>query len=151
MTGRAESRWQSGSRRSLHLPTTRAPMGHWWRSSMPKEMGGTPELPSRTQGGLRGEEKWRPDRTSAPEGWLGEGRGSHIWRDPWGLGGSGGSAASVSPAQSAPGSLLCSQAGSSPSNAPSGCIGPWGVGGRGGKKRRGGGGGDLRDQRIRGD
>ena len=28
----------------------------------------------------RGEEKWRLDRTGAPEGWLGEGRGSYAWR-----------------------------------------------------------------------
>ena len=49
-------------------------------------------------GGLRGEEKWRPDRTGTPEGWLREGRGSHAWRDPQELG-SGGSMGRVSPAQ----------------------------------------------------
>ena len=50
-------------------------------------------------GGVRGEEKWRPDRTSAPEGWLGGRRGPHSWRDPQGSGGSGGSAPNVSPVQ----------------------------------------------------
>ena len=28
-------------------------------------------------GGVKGKEKWRPDGTGAPEGWLGEGKGSH--------------------------------------------------------------------------
>ena len=37
-------------------------------------------------GGLRGEKKWRPDRTSVPEGQLRGGRGSHAWRDTQGLG-----------------------------------------------------------------
>ena len=36
-------------------------------------------------GRLREEEKWRPDRTAAPEGWLGRGRGSYTWRDTCGL------------------------------------------------------------------
>ena len=49
-------------------------------------------------GGLSGEEKWRPDRTSALEGWLEGGRGSHTWRDPRGLR-SRGNALSISPAQ----------------------------------------------------
>ena len=26
---------------------------------------------------MKGEEKWRQDGTGAPEGWLGEGKGSH--------------------------------------------------------------------------
>ena len=54
-------------------------------------------------GERRGEEKWRLDGTSTPEGWLGEGRSSHTWRDPQGFGGCGENAASVSPAQSGPG------------------------------------------------
>ena len=73
---------------------------------------------------MGGEEKWRPDGTGAPEGWLGEGKGSHAGRGPLtmrgsvgmgidlrGIGGSEGNAASVSPACSVPGvSLLGSQA-----------------------------------------
>ena len=35
---------------------------------------------------LRGEEKWRLDRTGVPEGWLRRGRGSHAWRDSQGFG-----------------------------------------------------------------
>ena len=39
---------------------------------------------------MRGEKKWKPDRTSStPEGWLGGRKGSHAWRDPQGLRGSG--------------------------------------------------------------
>ena len=72
----------------------------------PKEMGGTPKRLGRMWGGVRGEEKWRPDRTGAPEGWLGEGRGSHAWRDPQGLGRPG-EARWASPLLTwAPGSLL---------------------------------------------
>ena len=53
-------------------------------------------------GGARGEEKRRPDGTSAPEGWLGEVRVSRARRDPWGLEDQGGNAA-VSPAHAGPG------------------------------------------------
>ena len=53
-------------------------------------------------GEVSGEEKWRRDGTSAPEGRLGEGRGSHTQRgnrgDPRESGGTEGSAAGVSPA-----------------------------------------------------
>ena len=52
---------------------------------MPKEMGGTLKKLARMWGRVRGEEKWRTDRTRAPEGWLEEGRGSLAWRDPRGL------------------------------------------------------------------
>ena len=48
--------------------------------------GRNPQVNRKDMGGLRGEEKWRPDRTSTPEGWLGGGSGSHAWRDPRGLG-----------------------------------------------------------------
>ena len=101
---------QCGRTRSSHLPTTRAPGRCWWGASMPQEMGGTPEQPGRTCWGVRGEEKWRPDRTGTPEGWVGEGRGSHTWRDPQGLGGSVGSTPSVSLPNQAWGSLLGSRA-----------------------------------------
>ena len=60
-------------------------------------------------------EMWRQDGTGAPEGWLGEGRGSNAQRDPLsvrgstgtgrdprGIGGSEGNMASVSPAHSGP-------------------------------------------------
>ena len=70
---------------------------------MPKEMGGTPKQLGRTWGEGRGDKKWRLDRTSTPEGWLGEGRGYHSWRDPRGLEGSGGSEPSIFPAQSGSG------------------------------------------------
>ena len=33
-------------------------------------------------GGVKGEEKWRWDRTGTPEGRLGEGRSSYTQRDP---------------------------------------------------------------------
>ena len=74
--GGAESRWRCGKLRNSRLPITRAPAGRWWGTSTPKEVGGTPEQLGRMRGGVRGKEKWRPDRTSSPEGWLGEGRGS---------------------------------------------------------------------------
>ena len=66
---------------------------------------------------MRGEEKWRPDGTGALEGWLGEGRGSHAWRDPQGLGGSGG--VQLAFPLPRPGPRL--------SGAPSDCVGPRGV------------------------
>ena len=101
--------------RGVHVsPQPRAAATEWWGTSMPKKMGGTPEQLGRMWGAVRGEEKWRLDRTGAPEGWLGEGRGAHAWRDLQRLGCcGGGSVPSVCPAQLAPGSLLGSRAGSS--------------------------------------
>ena len=52
-----------------------------------------------------GEEKWRSDRTSAPEGLLGGERGSHTWGDPQELRGLGGSVTSLSASQLAPGQV----------------------------------------------
>ena len=50
---------------------------------------------------MRGEEKWRRYGTSAPEGWLGEGKGSHAQkgkgRDHWDGRESKGNVASISP------------------------------------------------------
>ena len=46
-------------------------------------------------GGAREEEKWKPDGTGDPEGWLGVGRSSHIWRIR-------GNVASISPNHSGP-------------------------------------------------
>ena len=43
-------------------------------------MGGTPSDRVARGGGERGEEKWRWDGTGAPEGRLGEGKGSHAQR-----------------------------------------------------------------------
>ena len=101
--------------------------------------------------GSEGKEEWRPDRTSAPEGWLGEGRGSHSWQDLWELGGSGGSAPSISPVQVGPGRpaglpdlVLCSL------GPPLGHVGPRSIGGRWGENKRGRWGGALWDWRIRG-
>lgn len=44
----------------------------------------TVQIPARTSRMWRegGEEKWRWDRTSTPEAWLGEGKGSHDQRGP---------------------------------------------------------------------
>ena len=58
----------------------------------PRHPRGWEEPPSDQVGcqGTEGAEKWRPDGTGTPEGWLGEGRGSHAWRDPRGFGGSAG-------------------------------------------------------------
>ena len=57
--------------------------------------------------GVRGEEKWRRDRTSAPEGRLGERKGSHAQRgkggDHWKVRGSERSVANVSPVHLGPG------------------------------------------------
>ena len=64
-----------------HLPG--AGGGLW----TPKGTGGTSTWAGRTLRG-RGEEKWRQDGTSAPEGWLGEGRGSYAQRGPITVGGS---------------------------------------------------------------
>ena len=75
-------------------------------------------------GGGRGEEEWRRDGTGAPEGRLGEGRGSHSWRGPLMVRGATGDAerpsgdwrisASISPAHlgsrepsEVPGLILC--------------------------------------------
>ena len=87
-------------------------------------------------GGMKGKEKWRPDRTSAPEGWLRGGRVSHNRRDPqeawiWG------STPSISPAQSQGksarllGRVLC------PQRSPLGRVGPECIRGRPGENRRG--------------
>ena len=108
-----ESRWRGGRTRSSRLPTTRAPARHWWGTSTPKETGGTPERPGRMWGGVKGEEKWSPDGTGTPEGWLGEGRASHTWTDPRGLGGSGGVCLAFPLPNWAQVSLLGSWAGSS--------------------------------------
>ena len=65
----------------------------------PTGTGGSPQRPGRTWGvgRVRGEEKWRRDRTGAPEGRLGEGKGSHARRgklgNPWEGRGSKGSVA----------------------------------------------------------
>ena len=99
-----------------------------------------------------GEEEWRPDRTSAPEGWLGERRGTHAWTDPWGLGGSGESVPSIPPGQSGPGKpaglpsqVLC------PLTPPLGRVGPRGMGRRRGEEEeKQMVGGTLQDWRIRG-
>ena len=69
-------------------------------------------------GGVRGEEKWRQDGTGAPEGRLGEGKGSRAQRgkgrDHWEGRGSKGSMASISRAHlgpwepaEIPGLILC--------------------------------------------
>ena len=160
-------------------------------------------------GGARGEEKRRPDGTSAPEGWLGEVRVSRARRDPWGLEDQGGNAA-VSPAHAGPGKpaglpglVLCLLGpppavwvlgswwggggrgevdgggpsgirgsgelqlafpcprrpwkacwgpgpGSPPSEAPSGRMGPRGVGGSGGRRVEANRGRTLQEQRIAG-
>ena len=69
-------------------------------------------------GGVKGEEKWRWDETGAPEGWLGEGKGSHTCSgklgNHWEGRGSKGSVARFPP----------------PTKAPSSHVGPEGVGGR---------------------
>ena len=59
-----------------HLPGT----GGGPRTS--KRMGGTPSdwVEPGAWGGVREEEKWRPDGTGTPEGRLGEGKGSHARR-----------------------------------------------------------------------
>ena len=68
--------------------------------------------------GVREEKKWRQDGTGAPEGRLGEGKGSHTWRgkggDSWEGRGSEGNMARVScthlgPGEPAeiPGLILC--------------------------------------------
>ena len=122
---------------------------------MPKDTGGTPEQLGKMWGGVRGEEKWRPDMTVALAGWLGEGRGSLVWRDHRrgrvGVRGSRGSMPSISPAQSGPrkpagvlGQVL------HPLRPPLCHVGPRGMGGRQGEKRRGDRGWEslgLEDQR----
>ena len=100
------------------LPTTREPAGRWRGTSTPQEMGGMLKRTGKTWGDW-GEEKWRPDRTGAPEGWLRRGRGSHAWRDPQGLRWGGWSAPSVSPDQSAREVCLALRPGPTPSEAPS--------------------------------
>ena len=82
------------------------------------------------------EEKWRPDRTSTPEGWLRRGRVSHAWRDPQGLR-SQGSGSNVSLTQSAREGCpnLCRIL--NPQRSPPGWVGPGGIGGRLGENRRG--------------
>ena len=124
-----------------------------------RDAGGGPQCPRRWEetlsnwvgrgGELQGEEKWRLERTSAPEGWLGEGRGSLAWRNPRGLGGSEGSAPSVCPAQlgpqkpaGLPDQVLCSL------RPPLGRVAPRGIGGRWGEEKRAGRG--PPDQRIKG-
>ena len=95
---------------------------------------------------MRGEEKWRLDRTGTPQGWLGEGRGSHARRELRGLRGSGG-ARLASPLPSlALGSLQGSSAGSSTLQGP---VGPRAIGGRRGEEEERWAGGALPDQRIR--
>ena len=106
------------------LLTPRALARCWWGTSAPKEMGGTPERPGRMWRGVRGEEKWRLDRTGTPEGWLGVGRGSHAWRDPWGLGGSGGVCLAFPLPSWALGSLLGSRSWSSVLRGPLRPCGP---------------------------
>ena len=63
---------------------------------------------------MRGEEKWRQDKTSAPEGWLGEGKGCHARRgklgDHWEGRGSKGSVARFPLPTWAPRNLLRSWA-----------------------------------------
>ena len=120
----AESRWQCRKTQSSHLPTTRVPDRSWWGTLTPKEMGGTPKRPGRMLQGPRGE-KWRPDRTGAPEGWLGGERGSHTWGDPWGLR-SGGSSPSVYPGHSAREGCPVLRRSPTSSEAPSGPHGSWG-------------------------
>ena len=65
-------------------------------------------------GGVRGEEKWRRDGTGAPEGWLGEGKGSHAQRgkleNHWDGRGSKGSMANFLLPTWIPRNLLRSQA-----------------------------------------
>ena len=65
-------------------------------------------------GRVKGEEKWRWDRTGVPEGKLGDGKGSHAQRgklgDHWEGRGSKGSMARVPLPTWAPRSLLRSQA-----------------------------------------
>ena len=80
-------------------------------------------------GGLRGEEKWRLDRTGTPEGRLRGGRGCHAWRDARGLR-PGGSALSASPVQSPGKSALLFSRVLHPQKPTLGHVGPGGVGGR---------------------
>ena len=65
-------------------------------------------------GGVKGEEKWKRNGTGAPEGRLGEGKGSHTRRgklgDHWEGRGSKGSVARFPLLLWAPGNLLRSQA-----------------------------------------
>ena len=49
------------------VATTRAPVRCWWGTLTPNETGGTPEQLGRMWWGVRGEEKWRVDKTSVPE------------------------------------------------------------------------------------
>ena len=70
---------------------------------MTTEMGGTPEQPGRMWGGVRGEEKWRPDRTNTPEWCLREGRSSLTWRDSQGARRIWGGVEGVYPTHSGPG------------------------------------------------
>ena len=124
----------------------------------PLDAGGGPRRPRRREeppsnrvgcGGLRGEEKWRLDRTSAPEGWLGGGRVSHTWGDPQGLRSGGGCQSRADwagrPAR-LPGQILC------PQRPLPGHIGPRVVGEReeGGRKgETDGERGTLQDREIR--
>ena len=125
-----------------HLPGTSG----WPRT--PKGTGGTPsnQVGRGVLGGMRGEEKWRRDGTGAPEGWLGEGKGSHTWRgklwDHWEGRGSKGSMDRSPPPTWAPRSLLRSWAWSSAHQGLLQLRGSWGSGreGRGSKSK---GPGDL--------
>ena len=93
-------------------------------------------------GGLRGEEKWRPDRTSASEGWLRVG-GFPI---PAGtLGGSDQGGSMLSPAQLAGEVCLALGLGPTPSEAPLGPRGSWGHRREAREIRRGGWEGALWD------
>ena len=99
---------------------------------------------------VRGEEEWRPDGTRTREKQLGGGRGSHAWRDPEGLGGSGG-VHLVFPLPSRP-REACGAPGPGPptSEAPSGLR--WSQGHRrevGGRRGEAGGRGPS-GRRIRG-
>ena len=98
--------------------------------------------------GLRDEEKWRLDRTGAPEGWLRVGRGSHAWRDPRGFG-SGESAPSVSPPQSAREVCPALRPGPTPTEASPQPHWSRGVGPTPGEEKEKQAGGDLQERRSR--
>lgn len=64
----AEPRWQVGSTQSPSVPTTRASAGHWWRTSTPWWMGGTPQRHGIRWRGVSREKQQRMVETSPPEG-----------------------------------------------------------------------------------
>ena len=115
----------------IRIWTTRVPSGCWWETLTPKEMGGTPKWTSRTWGDWAGRRSggqtgpvpcrggWKGGGVPTPGGTLGDSdQGGMRWAFPlpnW------------------PGS----QAGPTPSEAPSRPCCSWGLGGRSRENRRG--------------